>query len=883
MSPPAFEVNAPDDAEIRQVFEASPHPYLILRPDAAFTIAAVNDRYLAATGTRRAELVGRGVFQVFPDDPDDPETTSVRDLRVSLDRVLRERVQDIMGVQKYDIPATDGGGGFKVKYWSPVNTPVFGNDGQVTFIIHHVEDVTEFILSQQRASQDAQKMERVAAHAGRMEAEVLHRAAEVKDANRQLKAALEALEAREAELARLNECLEEADRAKTEFFSNASHEFRTPLTLMVGPVEELLGNPGAELPAAVRDVLAVVRRNGLRLLKLVNTLLDFSRIEAGRARASFVPVDLAAVTAELASNFRSACERAGLTLVVDCPALPDRVYVDRDMWEKVVLNLLSNAFKFTFAGTITVRVSAIGGQAEVTVEDSGTGIPAADLPRIFERFHRVEGARGRSHEGTGIGLALVRDLVSQHGGTIAVDSREGNGTIFTIRLPFGTGHLPSPPSLEVAAQGPGLTATRVEAFIEEALRWLPDAVPSPGGILGEAIPAAARGRVVVADDNQDMRAYVCRLLEAAGYTAEQATNGEEALAACAANPPDLMLSDIMMPVLDGFGLLAKLRADERTRLLPVILLSAQAGEEARIAGISAGADDYLVKPFGARELLARIEGVIRLTRSRADAAQREQMVMAEANARLTGEIEERKRVAAQLDATLEELRCSNRELDEFAYIASHDLKEPLRGIHNYASFLLEDYAERLDSEGRDYLERMHRLTERLTSLIDRLLAYSRLGGAPLPMRAVDLETVLDDVAEDIKQSLAAQGVDLRRAGRLPTVVGNATRLGEVFQNLIGNAAKYNDRAEKWVEVGWQVEDGKAVFYVRDNGIGIPERHRENVFRIFKRLHTQDKYGGGTGAGLTIVKRIIERHGGQIWLESAPGVGTTFYFTLNGNS
>lgn len=237
----------------------------------------------------------------------------------------------------------------------------------------------------------------------------------------------------------------------------------------------------------------------------------------------------------------------------------------------------------------------------------------------------------------------------------------------------------------------------------------------------------------------------------------------------------------------------------------------------------------------------------------------------------------------ELKTTVEDLERSNRELDEFAYAASHDLKEPLRGIHNYASFLREDYGSQLDEVGRGYLERMQRLAERLTALIDGLLAYSRLGSAPLALETVDMEAILDGVAADLEASLASRGVELRRVGRLPSARGSAERIGEIFQNLIDNAAKYNDKAKKWVEVGCDTSGPVPVFYVRDNGIGIPEQHRESVFRIFKRLHEQSKFGGGTGVGLAVVKKIVERHGGRIWLESTPGEGTSFHFTLSGDT
>jgi PAS domain S-box-containing protein len=225
------------------------------------------------------------------------------------------------------------------------------------------------------------------------------------------------------------------------------------------------------------------------------------------------------------------------------------------------------------------------------------------------------------------------------------------------------------------------------------------------------------------------------------------------------------------------------------------------------------------------------------------------------------------------------LKRSNTELDEFARVAAHDLKEPLRGIHNYVSFLLEDYARLLDEQGRSYLGSIQRLATRMGALVDCLLDYSRLGSAPLPMEAVNMDAILDEVAEDLKHFLIEHRVTLRRPVRLPMAIGNAIRLGEMLQNLISNGAKYNSKPTKWVEVGCDVAGATPVYTVRDNGIGIPKQHQESIFGIFKRLHTQDKFGGGTGSGLTVARKIVERHGGRIWLESTPGDGTTFFFTL----
>ncbi len=418
------------------------------------------------------------------------------------------------------------------------------------------------------------------------------------------------------------EALAEIDQAKTAFFSNVSHEFRTPLTLMLGPLEDMLAQTNG-LPAADRERLEVAHRNSLRLLKLVNTLLDFSRIEAGRIQASYEPSDLAVYTAELASVFRSAIERAGLRLVVNCPPLSPPVYVDGEMWEKIVLNLISNAFKFTFAGDIEVSLQQAGEMVELVVSDTGTGIPAAELPRIFERFHRVKGARGRSYEGSGIGLALVQELVKLHGGVVRVESEVDCGTTFTVSIPLGKAHLPA--DRIGAARTIASTGLRGKVYVEETLRWL-----SEDG--GETIPterteveakisphrpeaSSPCPRILLADDNADMRNYIRRLLSQA-YEVIAVNDGAAALRAVREHRPDLVLADVMMPFLDGFGLLRELRADERLKAIPVILLSARAGEESRIEGLKAGAADYLVKPFSARELQARIGAHLALARMR---------------------------------------------------------------------------------------------------------------------------------------------------------------------------------------------------------------------------------------------------------------------------
>ncbi|EYB69569.1 multi-sensor signal transduction histidine kinase [Deinococcus phoenicis] len=817
----------------------------------------------------------------------------------------------------------------------------------------------------------------------------------------QIAAALANANAYEEERRRA-EALAELDRAKTAFFANASHELRTPLTLMLGPLEDLLTGDAGPLTGAQRGVLDMAHRNSLRLLRLVNTLLDFSRLEAGRAQASYVPTDLATVTADLASSFRSAVERAGLGYTVEVSPLAEPVYLDPELWEKVVLNLLSNAFKFTLSGHIRVTLAQEGREAVLRVRDSGVGIPAGEVPRLFERFHRVEGQRGRSFEGTGIGLALVREIVELHGGRVEAQSVEGQGTTFTVRLPLGTAHLPG----ERLGAERSQTSTAVGAlpYVEEALRWLPDPPDRDVADEGLAGPDRAplpgeRGRVLLVDDNADLREYIARLL-APGHDVQVVPDGQAALEALAESLPDLIITDVMMPRLDGFGLLRALREDPRTRELPVIMLSARAGEEARVQGLTAGADDYLVKPFSARELLAKVGANLALSRMRRAALEREQAYSAELETRVaerarevvqwrdryevavqgagaliydwnpatneilyggalehitgyragellgrledwterlihpddraafareigrvldTGEafglgfrvvrqdgsvleveddgyftrdeagrvlrmvgfvrdVTERRRAEDALRRANEELQRSNAELERFAYIASHDLQEPIRTVGSFAGLLGRRYGDVLDERGQQYLHTVELGALRMKTLVDDLLVFSRLNAALAPLQPVEMGAPLREALARLDSALQEAGARVV-VGELPTVQGDAPRLVQLFQNLIANAVKFRrEGVAPEVTVGAVREGDWQHFTVSDNGIGIEEAYFGRIFEMFQRLYGRDRYEG-SGLGLAICQKIVAQHGGRMWVESAPGVGSTFHFTL----
>ena len=639
------------------------------------------------------------------------------------------------------------------------------------------------------------------------------------------------------------EALAEIDRAKTVFFSNISHEFRTPLTLLLGPLEDALADRREPLSAAHRERLDLVRGSALRLLKLVNALLDFARIEAGRMHAAYAPTDLARLTSELASAFRSAAERAGLQLRVECAACSEPAHVDREMWEKIVLNLLSNAFKFTFAGEVAVRLRERDAAFELEVRDTGTGIPEEELPHIFERFHRVEGAKARVQEGSGIGLSLVLELVKLHGGAVSVRSEVGRGTTFSVSIPKGNAHLPAQARTDVRTEGHDVT--RAAAFVAGAL---PRSNATPAARSAVALPPGdseeSLGRILVVDDTPELRSYIEGLL-APYYTVQSVEDGQAALEAIRAARPDLVLSDVMMPRLGGFELLRELRAEPSTRTLPVILVSARAGEEAAVEGLDAGADDYLAKPFAARELLARVRTHLEMARAR--------------------------------EQWTRELERANQELEAFSYSASHDLRAPLRALDGFSQRLLDQYGSALDAQGRHYLERIRVSAKRMGDLIQDLLALARTARTELCHEPIDLSALARAILDELRRADPDRSVDVEIADGL-TARADRGLLRLALENLLGNAWKYTSHATASRICMGREPAGERAFFVRDNGAGFDPSYAAKLFQPFQRLHAQHEFEG-TGIGLAIVQRIVARHGGRIWAEAQVGAGAAFFFTL----
>jgi signal transduction histidine kinase len=616
------------------------------------------------------------------------------------------------------------------------------------------------------------------------------------------------------------------DKAKTDFFSNVSHEFRTPLTLMLGPLEDALAADPASLSERRAD-LEVVHRNALRLLRLVNTLLEFSRVEARRSKAVLEPTDLASFTTELASSFRSAVERAGLELNLELEPPPHPVRIDRDMWEKVVLNLMSNALKYTRTGAISVSLTNSAEKIEFAVRDTGTGIPADEIPRIFERFHRIENRDARSFEGTGIGLGLVKELVAMHGGTIEVESEPGAGSRFTVSLP----------SSLLDREGEAGSREQYDrrlgkAYVEEASRWEEQTDINP--VLESTLP-----KVLLADDNADMRHYITRLLRRVAQITAVA-DGEAAWDAAKAEDFDLILTDVMMPKLDGFGLLGRLRADTRTAGIPIIMLSARAGEDAKVEGIDAGADDYLIKPFSARELVARVRANLELSRVRRHLADAEARVSRlEAIGQLTGGV-------------------------------AHDFNNLLTAVSGSLDLLSRRLSDRPDLAR--FVSVAQAGASRGAKLTRQLLAFARR--QPLSPKEVDVSTVLDSFLPLLRGAIGdSVNLAFRPALEIQSCKVDPSQLEVAVLNLLLNARDASaPGATIELEVSEEQKNGSLMtcVLVKDSGSGMAP---DVVERAVEPFFTTKDVGAGTGLGLSQVYGFAEQSGGHLEIKSELGKGT----------
>ncbi|KZW00779.1 hypothetical protein EXIGLDRAFT_720404 [Exidia glandulosa HHB12029] len=707
------------------------------------------------------------------------------------------------------------------------------------------------------------------------------------------------------------------DRAKTTFFSNVSHELRTPLTLIIGPVEDMLREA---IPAEVRTRLDVVLRNASRLHRLVNTILDFSRLKAGGV-SKLVPVDLGALTANFASLFRSAIERARVQYSVECDEGP-LVYLDPDSWEKINVSLTSTA---SLKGKIQVRVHFNQNEAIFSCTDTGCGIPETELENIFTRFHRVA-CTARSHEGTGIGLALTQETVNALGGRIKVASVDGQGSTFTVTLPLGTAHI-SPERLDTTAEPVRGVPRGLQRYgarmVEEAAEWSvntrPAMTPSArsfdalsGGTSETAFdvgysPDKSEPVVVVADDNADLRLY-CTMLLSSKYNVHTFADGQAALDYVQRHDVDLVLSDVEMPQMDGYEFLAAVREDANLNLLPFILVSAHAGSEARVVGLNAGADDYLVKPFSSKELLARVKTHVELGQGR-----RELEARVQDRTKLLIEIE------SQLRLKVAEEQHMRKQQEIVVDLTSHELRNPLNATWQNAE-LVEDVLERLRplipeegipalNEAQSAIESIALSVAHQTRIADDILNFSKISMALLTIHTTPFPIfdIIQDVCRLWEIETRERDIDLELVARPGVngawIISDPQRISQVTINFLLNALRFTSECllrHITVTVGFLTRvglprknayrvAGEKVHYrdgcwlqiaVRDTGPGLSVEDLKKLFERFAQAHpSKDQFTGGHGLGLFVSRHLVSLLDGFIEVESVRGEGATFSFCI----
>jgi signal transduction histidine kinase len=854
----------------RTLFESAPGLYLVLERD--FTIVAVSDAYLRATMTSREAIVGRGIFDVFPDNPNDPAATGVANLRASLERVLATCAPDAMAVQKYDIrrPEADGGG-FEERFWSPVNSPVLDASGRVVNVIHRVEDVTDLVRLQQRGREQQEMTDAWRERADAMGGEVLRRAQQLQSANQELRSAND-------EVTRLNHRLRELDQLRTQFFANVSHELRTPLALILGSVERW--STAAWFPEAHRQDLATVCRNARLLLKHVNDLLDVAKLEAGKMRIEYLDADLSRLVRFVGSHFDSLAQERHMLYAIQAPAaLP--VQIDADKVHRVLLNLIANAFKFTpDYGRVRVSVEASAERDEVTivVADSGPGVPPPLRHAIFERFRQGDGGTTRRFGGTGLGLAIVKEFVELHGGSVAVGEAAEGGAQVTVVMPRS-----APPGATVAKASdparPAADARTTAAVVDELL-------PRPGG---EAQGRGDRGSVLVVEDSPDMAQFLANTL-GEKYRVEIARNGEAALQKLLRSTPDLLLTDVMMPVMGGDQLVTEIRKRPELAAMPIVVLTAKADEATRVRMLRLGAQDYLVKPFSNEELHARLDNLIAIKRAR-EVLQRESDGQHDDLASLANEVTARKRELQSALTSLQqkdELLLQAQKLESLGRLSggiAHDVNNTLTAIHGHAELLGMDLpsADPLQAHVQHIVDAVHS-TQKLTR---QLLMFARKEVArPQP---VDLDEVIA-LAEPMLRRLIRENVRIviRSPAALDPVVVDPGQIEQVLVNLVVNAVDAMPNGGTLtitttrcpaVSPSSPSEPPVADFVeitVRDTGMGMPPEVRAHVFEPF---FTTKGVGKGTGLGLATCHGIVTQAGGSIVVDSEVGHGSTFRIRL----
>ena len=651
------------------------------------------------------------------------------------------------------------------------------------------------------------------------------------------------LSERAKELDEANKKIIEHEKLQRDFFSNVSHELRTPLALILAPLESMIGGEYGTLTGEQRKMGETMHNNTIRLLQMVQGLLDFQKLEAEKVEVRREPTDVVALTRSLIDDFGQLMKQKGLECRFECALKKSWVQMDRYLYERILFNLLSNAAKFTLeGGIVTVSLEFQSGRMRLAVGDTGIGISERDIPHLFQKFKQIEGSSVRRFEGTGLGLALIKEFAELLGGTVTVESTPGSGSVFTVECQ-------APASGELEDKSTSVLKPKVRLVQQFGIPH-----PSKSETHKAAWPGSSQKgalKVLIAEDNAELADYISMLLRDL-FETRIAVDGEEALRLVGEWSPDLVLSDVMMPKRDGLSLCKEIKSKRETSNIPVILLTALTYREALLKGWEAGADDYLYKPFHPKELTTRIQSMFKAVE-----------VAKKANEELEEKI--RERTASLLQ--------SNLELEQFAYVASHDLQEPLKKIVFFSDALNETIAPKLSNLEQENFKKMEKAAKRMQRVIEDLLQFSRLTNKEVIFEDVDLNEVLNELQEDLDFRISESKAKLE-VKVLPVVKANRSQVKHVFQNLILNSIKFSKKEESPCIVidGTRSHDSVDI-RVQDNGIGFKPEYAGKIFQLFQRLHGKDEYEG-TGIGLTICGKIMHNHHGRISAQSELGKGAT---------
>lgn len=619
--------------------------------------------------------------------------------------------------------------------------------------------------------------------------------------------------------------IKESEKLKDEFFAKVSHELRTPLTLILSPLEAMLSGENGPVPSAYEQPLRIMHNNAIRLLQIVNGILDFSKFKAGKVDVNREATNITELTKSVLNDFQPYLAQRNLRSEFVSNAT-EPILIDRYLYERILFNLLSNAIKFNSeGGQVRVTVATAEGKIRLMVSDTGMGIAEKDLPYLFELFRQVDGAFTRQFDGTGLGLALVKEFAGLLGGTATVSSKIGEGLTFTVEC-----------IAPLAEKGEGRAVGQ-----RKPLALVPkyDIKSTPS----EDAKESAAYKILVAEDNLELATHTEALLRQFGQI-KVAGDGEEALKIARSWIPDLVLSDVMMPKMGGLDLCRELKKHPATAAIPVVLLTALTHREALLRGWQAGASEYLFKPFHPTELKTRIRSMLTI-------------------------VEQRKKS--------EEDRVRKEELEQFAYFATHDLREPLRTLITMSQLLEEKYGSDLNDQAKEFLAYIVEASVRMEQIIKDLVSYSALGSDTTEQVYAKVEEPLGQAVRQLHAAISESGAQISWDA-LPELYTSPSQLMQLFQNLLSNAIKFRGNAPLKIHIWAESSGDDCIFYVQDNGIGFEPEHAEQIFVIFRRLHGRQKYAG-SGIGLAICKRIVERLGGRIWAESEPGKGARFCFSL----